>query len=101
MMFAVAAAALLVTLALVLTRALLGPTVFDRLLAANSVGACAMLLLAVMGFLTGRPDFLDLAIVYGLLNVIGTVAVLKYFRHGSLGDSDDEPANVAVRQEGR
>ena len=48
-----------------------------------------MLLLAVMGFLTGRPEFLDLAIVYGLLNVIGTIAVLKYFRHGDLGDPGD------------
>ena len=45
-----------------------------------------MLLLAVMGFLAGRPDFLDLALVYGLLNVLGTIAVLKYFRHGDLGD---------------
>ena len=44
-----------------------------------------MMLLAVLGFLTGRPEFLDLAIVYGLLNVIGTIAVLKFFRHGDLG----------------
>ena len=85
-MFAAAACALLVTLALTLTRAALGPTVFDRLLAANTIGTCAMLLLAVMGFLTGRPDFLDLALVYGLLNILGTIAVLKYFRHGDLGD---------------
>lgn len=86
MMFAVAAFALLVTLALVLVRATLGPTVFDRLLAANSVGTCAMLLLAVFGFLGGRPEFLDLALVYGLLNVIGVIAVLKFFRQGDLGD---------------
>lgn len=86
-MFAVAAIALLVTLALALARAALGPSVFDRLLAANSIGTCAMLLLAVMGFLTGRPDFLDLALVYGLLNILGTIAVLKYFREGDLGSA--------------
>ena len=86
-MFAVAAIALLVTVALVLVRAALGPTVFDRAQAANTVGTAAMLLLAVMGFLNGRPEFLDLAIVYGLLNVIGTIAVLKFFRRGDLGDS--------------
>lgn len=85
-MFAVAAIALLVTVALVLVRAALGPTVFDRAQAANTVGTAAMLLLAVIGFLNGRPEFLDLAIVYGLLNVIGTIAVLKYFRRGDLGD---------------
>ncbi|HET9662931.1 MAG TPA: monovalent cation/H+ antiporter complex subunit F [Burkholderiales bacterium] len=85
-MFAAAAGALLVTLALALGRAVLGPTVFDRLLAGNTIGTLAMLLLATMGFLTGRPEFLDLAIVYGLLNVVGTIAVLKFFQHGSLAE---------------
>jgi multicomponent Na+:H+ antiporter subunit F len=89
MMFAAATLALLATLALALARAALGPTVFDRLQSANTVGTCAMLLLAVLGFLGGRPDFLDLALVYGLLNVIGTVAVLKYFRHGDLGEGGE------------
>jgi multicomponent Na+:H+ antiporter subunit F len=88
-MFAAAAVALLVTLTLALIRAALGPTVFDRAQAANTIGTVAMLLLAVMGFLNGRPEFLDIAIVYGLLNVIGTIAVLKFFRHGDLGDAGD------------
>ena len=89
MILLAAAAALVVAAALALARAALGPTVFDRLQAANTVGTCAMVLLAVMGFLNGRPDFLDLALVYGLLNVIGTVAVLKFFRYGGLGESGE------------
>lgn len=96
MMFAAAALALLVTLTLTIVRAALGPSVFDRAQCANTVGTVAMLLLAVIGFLTGRPEFLDLAITYGLLNVIGTVAVLKYVRRGDLGGSgkaDQEPAS--------
>ena len=84
-MFAAVSLALLAALALLLARALAGPTVFDRLLAGNTIGTLAVLLLAVIGFLTGRPDFLDLAIVYGLLNIVGTIAVLKFFRHGDLG----------------
>jgi multicomponent Na+:H+ antiporter subunit F len=84
-MFSAAALALLATAALVLVRAVRGPTVFDRLLAGNTIGTVAVVLLATIGFLTGRPDFLDLAIVYGLLNIVGTIAVLKFFRHGSLG----------------
>jgi multicomponent Na+:H+ antiporter subunit F len=90
-MFAVAALALLVTLVLAVVRAALGPTVFDRAQAANTIGTVAMLLLAVIGFLNGRPEFLDLAIVYGLLNVIGTIAVLKFFRSGDLGDPGFAP----------
>jgi multicomponent Na+:H+ antiporter subunit F len=89
-MFETAAAALLVTLALALARATLGPTVFDRAQAVNTVGTIAVLLLAVIGFIGGRPEFLDLAIVYGFLNVVGTIAVLKYFRFGSLGDAGEE-----------
>jgi multicomponent Na+:H+ antiporter subunit F len=85
-MFAAAAAGLLGTLALLLVRAVLGPTVFDRLLAANAIGTVAVLLLAVIGFLTGRPDFLDLAIVYAMLNIVGTIAVLKFFQYGSLAE---------------
>jgi multicomponent Na+:H+ antiporter subunit F len=97
-MFEAACFALLVTLAGALVRALLGPTVFDRTQAVNSAGTVAMLLLAAVGFLTGRPDFLDVAIIYGLLNVIGTIAVLKFFRHGDLGDPGDEPEEMLERR---
>jgi multicomponent Na+:H+ antiporter subunit F len=83
-MFAGAAIALLVALALAVLRAIKGPTVFDRVLAGNTVGSFAILLLAVFGFMTGRPEFLDVGLTYGLLNLIGTLAVLKFFRHGDL-----------------
>ena len=91
-MFAVAIAAVLVALALTITRAIKGPTVFDRLLAGNTVGTLAIMLLGVVGFLTGRPEFLDIGLTYGLLNLIGTLSVLKFFRHGDLAhDSEAEP----------
>jgi multicomponent Na+:H+ antiporter subunit F len=89
-MFAGAAAALLVALALATVRAIKGPTVFDRALAGNTIGSLAILLLAVFGFLTGRPEFLDVALTYGLLNLIGTLAVLKFFRHGDLAHDAEE-----------
>jgi multicomponent Na+:H+ antiporter subunit F len=94
-MFAAATAALLASLALLLARAVAGPTVFDRLLAANTMGTVTVLLLSVMGFLGGRPEFLDLAIVYGLLNVAGTIAVLKFFRRGDLGDPGEAQEEAA------
>jgi multicomponent Na+:H+ antiporter subunit F len=91
MLFAAAAAAILVALALVIARAIRGPTVFDRVLAGNTVGTLAIMLLAVVGFMTGRPEFLDIGLTYGLLNLIGTLAVLKFFRHGDLAyDVDTE-----------
>ena len=94
MMFAAAATALLVALALVLVRAFLGPTVFDRALAGNTIGTLSILLLSVIGFLTGRPEFVDLAIVYGLLNLIGTIAVLKYFEQGALAAEGEAPGSA-------
>ena len=91
-MFAAAILAVLAALILTVVRALKGPTVFDRLLAANSVGTAAILLLALFGFMTGRPEFLDIGLLYALLNVIGTLAVLKFFRYGSLGHGGEEEA---------
>ncbi|MEO1492432.1 MAG: monovalent cation/H+ antiporter complex subunit F [Pseudomonadota bacterium] len=84
-MFAAAICAVLVSLTLAVVRALRGPTSFDRLLAVNSLGTFAIMLLALFGFLTGRPEFLDVGLTYALLNMIGTLAVLKFFRYGALG----------------
>lgn len=95
MIFAAACIAVLAALFLGVVRALMGPTVFDRVLAANSIGTGAIMLLALFGFLTNRPEFLDIGILYALLNIIGTLAVLKYFRYGDLshpgGEEPTEP----------
>ncbi len=89
-MFIAATAAILVTMALALTRALLGPTIYDRVLAVNSFGTKTVLLIALLGFLTGRPDFLDISLVYALINFIGTIAVLKFLKFGDLGTAGAE-----------
>lgn len=80
MMFAMALIAIAITMLLALTRALLGPTVFDRILAANMFGTKTVLLISVLNFLSQGPDFLDLAVIYALINFIGVVAVLKFVR---------------------
>ena len=84
-MFTVAAAGVLVSMVLAMVRAMLGPTVYDRVLAVNTIGTKTVVLIAVMGFLAGRPEFLDLCLVYALINFIGTIAVLKFFEYGDLG----------------
>jgi len=84
-MFVVASVGLGIAMVMVMIRAVLGPTIYDRVLALNSFGTKTVLLIAVLGFLMGRPEFLDLALVYALINFIGTVAVLKYFEVGDLG----------------
>lgn len=85
MMFAAAMLAIAITMALALSRALLGPTVYDRILALNVFGTKTVLFIAVAGFLFGRPEFLDIALVYALINFIATVAVLKLMHYGELG----------------
>jgi multicomponent Na+:H+ antiporter subunit F len=84
-MFAVAAAGIVISMTMALIRALLGPTVYDRVLAVNTFGTKTVLLLAVIGFLSGRPDWVDLSLVYALINFIGTIAVLKFCEYGDLG----------------
>ena len=72
--------ALIITMALALIRAISGPSVYDRVLAVNMFGTKTVLLLSVIAFLFGRPDFLDLALAYALINFIGVLAVLEFFR---------------------
>jgi multicomponent Na+:H+ antiporter subunit F len=84
-MFSTASMAVLVVMALALVRALKGPTVYDRILSVNSFGTLTVVLIAVFGFLTDRPEFLDIAILYALINFIGTIAVTKYVKFRHLG----------------
>jgi multicomponent Na+:H+ antiporter subunit F len=93
-MFAAVTLAILVTMGMALARALLGPTVYDRILAVNMVGTQTVLLIAVVGFLEGRPDFLDIALLYALINIIATVAVFKFRAYGGLGDARRDTSDV-------
>jgi len=95
-MFAVATIAILIAMLLALGRALLGPTLYDRILAVNTFGTITVLFIAIFGFLTGRPEFLDIALVYALINFITTIAVLKFFEYGDLGRSslDQQESDV-------
>ena len=86
-MYYAVAIATLVTMALALIRALIGPTVYDRVLSVNMFGTKTVLLIAVVSFLVGRPDFIDLALVYALMNFIGVIAVLRFSQHGHFGET--------------
>ena len=85
-MFYVAAFSILISFVIVLVRLFLGPTLYDRVLALNAFGTLAVLMISIVGFLFGRPDFLDIALLYALLNFIGTIAILKFFRYKEIGD---------------
>ena len=87
-------AAVMVVMAMALARAILGPTVYDRILAVNMFGTKTVLIIALVGFLAGRPDFLDISLLYALINFIGTIAVLKFLRYGDLGRASDEEGDV-------
>ena len=85
-MFYVATISILISFILVLIRLFLGPTLYDRVLSLNAFGTLAVLMISVVGFLFGRPDFLDIALLYALLKFIGTIAILKFFRYKEIGD---------------
>ena len=81
-MYLAVVAAILIVLALALTRALLGPTVYDRILAVNMFGTKIVLLIAVLGLVAGRFDFIDIALIYALINFLSIIAVLRFFEYG-------------------
>jgi multicomponent Na+:H+ antiporter subunit F len=89
-MFSAASLAILVVMAMALARAVMGPTVYDRILAVNTFGTLTVALIAVFGFLTDRPEFLDISLVYALINFIGTIAVTKYVKFSHLSTPGEE-----------
>lgn len=97
-MFLAAAIALFVSMILVLVRLYAGPSLYDRVLAVNSFGTLTVLLIAVLGFLNGRPDFLDIALLYALINFVGTIAILKFFRYRAIGDVSQVPASKGSKK---
>ena len=93
-MFVVASIALLIAMILALYRLFAGPTLYDRVLAVNSFGTYTVLFIGVLGFLNDRPDFLDIALLYALINFVGTIAILKFFRYRVIGDVAREAPEI-------
>lgn len=85
-MFILATIALFIAMVLVLIRLFAGPTLYDRVMALNAFGTHTVLFIGVLGFLNERPDFLDIALLYALINFVGTIAILKFFRYRAIGD---------------
>ncbi|MGB5069190.1 MAG: monovalent cation/H+ antiporter complex subunit F [Albidovulum sp.] len=85
-MFVEATIAVFAAMLLVLYRLYAGPTLYDRVLAVNAFGTHTVLLIGIMGFLSDRPEFLDIALLYALINFVGTITILKFFRYRAIGD---------------
>jgi multicomponent Na+:H+ antiporter subunit F len=83
-MFDIAATAIILAAVLVLYRAIKGPSICDRVLSVNVIGTKTVVLIALIGYIYERPHFLDIAIVYALINFIATIAFLKYLEMGRL-----------------
>ncbi|WDI32235.1 monovalent cation/H+ antiporter complex subunit F [Hyphococcus flavus] len=90
-MFAIAIAAVIAAMILALVRAFAGPSLYDRVLAGNSFGTKTVLLIGLMGFITGRPDFLDIALLYALINFTATLAILRFFSYRTPKGAPAEP----------
>lgn len=88
-MLIAATLAILVVMIMATIRAVLGPTLYDRVLAVNMFGTKTVLLISLLGFVMGRPEFLDIAIVYALINFISVIGVLRYSDHFILKNSEE------------
>lgn len=82
--------AILVVMVLALARAFLGPTLYDRILAVNMFGTKTVLLISVFGLVAGRFDYIDIALVYALINFISIVAVLRFFEYSGADKEGQE-----------
>lgn len=93
-MFTAAAISVLSAMLVSLLLLFRGPSLYDRVLAVNMFGTKTVLLIVVIGFVTGRPEFADIALAYALINFIGVIAILKFFRYRRLGDAPPESGDI-------
>ena len=89
-MFELATGLILFAMFLALLSAIIGKTVYDKILAVNIFGTVTVLFIAIFGFLTKRPEFLDISLVYALINFVATIAILKFFEYGDMGRSSQK-----------
>ena len=99
-MTAAALIAVLIAMVLMLVRLLIGPTIYDRILAVNTFGTKTVLVIGLLGYVAGRPDFLDIAMLYALINFVTTIAILKFFRYRSFQVPLSRRADTAKGGEG-
>lgn len=76
---------LLAGMALVLLRAFKGPTVYDRILATNAIGTKTVIFVSLLGFIQKRPEFLDISLLYAVINFVATIAILKFVEYKRIG----------------
>ncbi len=101
MIYALASVGVILAMALALGRAVAGPSLHDRVLAGNSFGTKTVVLICILGFVSGRPDFLDIAVLYALINFAALIGILKFFRYRTLaismeGEGPDAPVFEAT-----
>jgi multicomponent Na+:H+ antiporter subunit F len=93
-MLTAAIVAILVTMFLALIRTFLGPSEYDRMLAANSFGTKTVLLIALGGYALSWNSFLDVALLYALVNFVGTIAVMRFFEYRNAPEERDDPESA-------
>ena len=92
-MLTAAILAVLVTMTMALVRAIIGPSEYDRMLAANSFGTKTVLLIALGGHALGWHSHLDIALLYAMVNFVGTIAVMRFFEYTTARDEDGRREN--------
>jgi len=97
MMLPVAGTLIVIATVMALARGFIGPTVYDRVLALNSFGTLATLMIAVAVFIMDEPDFLDIALLYVLINFVGPIAILRFVEQGEPDDADGDAAVAPER----
>lgn len=88
MIYVIAIAVLMLSMGMLLFRAMRGPTAYDRILATNIFGTVTVLAIALLAGLENNAMLLDVALLYGLINFTATIALLRYFKYGSFDDRD-------------
>ena len=85
--FLATAMVIMLAVSLCLYRAIRGPAIIDRIVAVNVIGTKTIAVIVLTGYIFDRVEFfVDIAVLYGLINFMGALALSKYFERKGVLD---------------
>lgn len=73
-------AGLFISIIMLLVHVVLKKKISDRIMTINSISTNVILVIVLLGLVFNTDFFVDVAIIYALINFISTIAFLRYFR---------------------
>jgi multicomponent Na+:H+ antiporter subunit F len=98
---------LIIFVVLCLLRAVLGPTVADRIVAINMCGTMVMVMIGVLAIMLSEGYLVDICMIYAMISFLAVIVITKIYmgvhvqHQVETGDNDAARSSKSVSKEER